>query len=97
MTDPLLNEKAELSFDDLCQSCGLSAQIVVDYVQEGLFEVTGDDAKNWRFSEIHMVRIQKARRLEKDLRLNPAGSVLVMDLMEQIQDLQTRLRRFQGE
>ena len=83
-----------MTLDDVCERCGLSSDIIVTYVQEGLVDVSGDDASCWRFSQTHLVYIQKARRLETDLRLNPAGSVLVLELMAQIEKLKNQLKSF---
>ena len=67
------------------------------YVEEGLIEVSGPDTQSWRFTRTHIVHLQKAHRLEQDLRLNPAGSVLVLELQAQIERLQARLRAFEQE
>ncbi len=97
MSNDLTNEKADLTIDDFCQRCGLSLDIVTTYVEEGLISVSGPDTKSWKFTRTHIVHLQKAHRLEKDLRLNPAGSVLVLELQAQIEQLRTRLRALEGE
>jgi chaperone modulatory protein CbpM len=43
------------------------------------------------------VRVQKAHRLERDLGLNPAGAALALDLMAQIDELKTQIRRLQRD
>jgi len=97
MTNDLTNEKADLTIDDFCQRCGLSSDVVTTYVEEGLIEVSGPDTQSWKFTRTHIVHLQKAHRLEQDLRLNPAGSVLVLELQAQIERLQARLRAFEQE
>ncbi len=95
MTGEVLSEDHKLALGDICESCGLSESKVITYIEEGLVEVQGNDVKLWRFSEISMVQIQKVHRLEKDLRLNPAGAALALELMSQIEDLKNQLRRLQ--
>jgi chaperone modulatory protein CbpM len=97
MSDTDQDDHAELTLADLCKSCGLSTAQITAYVQEGLFEVSGDDARHWRFSETHLVIFQKVVRLEQDLRLNPAGAVLVFELMNEIDVLKRQLRHFGAE
>lgn len=97
MPNDLSNEPADLTIDDICERCGLSTDAVTTYVEEGLIEVSGPDTKSWKFTRTHIIHLQKAHRLEKDLRLNPAGSVLVLELQAQIERLQARLRAFEGE
>ena len=95
MTGEVLSEDHKLALEDICENCGLSESKVITYIEEGVVEVEGDDVKLWRFSEVSMVQIQKAHRLERDLRLNPAGAALALELMAQIEDLKNQLKRFQ--
>jgi chaperone modulatory protein CbpM len=95
MTGEVLSEDHKLALKDICESCGLSESKIITYIEEGVVEVQGDDVKFWRFSEISMVQIQRVHRLERDLRLNPAGAALALELMSQIEDLKNQLKRFQ--
>jgi len=97
MSDNFLKDQPELTLEDVCECCGLSADTVITYVHEGLVDVRGKDATGWRFSQTHMVHIKKASRLEQDLRLNPAGSVLVLELLSQIDDLKNQIKRFEQQ
>jgi len=94
MNDDILNDHEPLSLDDVCKNCSLDQETVLTYVHEGLIEVTSYNANIMKFSQSHIVRIQKAHRLERDLRLNPAGSVLVLELIAQIDDLKNQLKYF---
>ena len=95
MTGEVLSEDHKLTLQDICESCGLSESTVRTYIEESVIEVQGDDVKLWQFSEVSIVQIQKAHRLERDLRLNPAGAALALELMSQIEDLKNQLKRFQ--
>ena len=97
MSGEILSDNHTLTFDDICECCGLPEAKVKTYIEENLIEVQGDDVTQWRFSEISMVWIQKASRLERDLRLNPAGAALALELMSQIEDLKNQLKRYQQE
>lgn len=93
----LLSEEAHLGLTDICERCGLPEAMIRAYVEEGVLASQGDDVARWRFSEVEVVRVQKARRLQRDLRLNPAGAALALELMEQIEDLRARLARLERE
>ncbi len=97
MSGEILSEKNKLALEDICERCGLPETTVMAYVEEGVIEVDGDDVARWRFSELSMVRIQKACRLERDLGLNPAGAALALDLMAQINELKTEIKRLQQD
>ncbi|GBE44182.1 chaperone modulatory protein CbpM [bacterium BMS3Bbin10] len=95
MSGEILSEDRKLALKDICEHCGLPESKVRAYIQEGVVEVRGDDIARWRFSEVSVVQIQKAHRLEQDLRLNPAGAALALELMSQIEDLKNQLKRLQ--
>ena len=95
MSGDLLNEEALLTLQDLCENCGLTSVQITAYVEEGIVEVQGNDVTRWRFSEVSMVKLQKAHRLNQDLGLNPAGAALAMELLEKIDDLKNQLKRYE--
>lgn len=93
----ILSEETRLELTDLCERCGLPETVIRTYVEEGLLEAQGEDVSRWRFSEVSLVRVQKARRLERDLRLNPAGAALALELLERIEQLQATIARLRRE
>lgn len=94
-TGSIVTHKAELTIDDLCTACGLSKDKVVTYVAEGIIEPQSDAGVEWRFSQTTVVKLHRARRLEKDLGLNESGIALAFDLLSQIDELKRKLARFE--
>ena len=92
----VVSDEPELTIEDVCAACGLSRQEIADYVAEGIAPAQGA-AVEWRFSRLSVIRLRRARRLERDLGLNLAGVALALDLMARIEDLQTRLARYEAE
>jgi chaperone modulatory protein CbpM len=92
MTAEILSDDPVLTLDELCRVCGLTELTVRTYVEEGVIEVHGVDATHWRFSEVSVVRIQKAWRLERDLHLNAPGVALALELMSRIEELERKLQ-----
>lgn len=97
MTGEVLSEKNRLALKDISERCGVPETTVKAYVEEGVIEAEGEDVARWRFSEVSVVRVQKAHRLERDLGLNPAGVAVALDLMSRIENLQARLRRMERD
>lgn len=95
MASEILNDDPVLTLEELCENCGLPAAKVTAYVEEGLIEVRGEVVTEWRFSEASIVQIGKAHRLEQDLRLNPAGATLVLELIARIEALKAQIRRLE--
>lgn len=54
------------------------------------------DDDSWRFGADCLARACAAQRLTRDLAINAAGVALVLDLLDHIADLQSRLRHASG-
>jgi chaperone modulatory protein CbpM len=96
----LLDESFELSFRELCDACAGSEEWIVQLVEEGALEPVNlaehmQQAEQWRFTAVSLQRVQTAKRLQRDLQINPAGVALALDLLEQIDQLQTQLHCLQ--
>lgn len=97
MNDDVFEDHDILSLRDVCETCGIERDAVFAYVGEGLVEVSCEPDGSMRFTRSHVVRLQRAVRLERDLRLNPAGSVLALELMAEIEQLKNQLRFFKKQ
>lgn len=95
ITGQVVVEEETLSLEALCENCGLTPQTITTYIQEGLIEGQSGAPERWTFSRLTMIRIRKAARLEQDLRLNPAGAVLALELMDEIEALRNRLKQYE--
>lgn len=100
----LVTDIPELTLDELCISCGITVEQVSAYVEEGIVEphgpeagASGGDVSQWRFSQVHLLEIRRAFRLERDLGINPAGIALAFELMNEIDRLKRRLARHEAE
>ena len=96
ITGQLVEDELEMSLADLCRTCGLSAEWVLELVEYGVIEPVGSDPAHWRFHGVCVRRIRRAHRLETDLGLNVAGIALALDLLEEVDRLRARLDRLEG-
>lgn len=94
LTGEVLEDRAQLTLAELCQACQISVEQVIEIVDEGIIEPSGDDPNNWYFQYICVKRIRFVLHIEQDLGVNIAGAALALDLLEQLEELRTRLRRF---
>lgn len=92
----LLNDEFQLSLRDLCRACELPAEQVLAFIEEGVIEPHGPEPVQWRFQGICVRRVRRAYRLTEDLGVNLAGAALAVDLLEEIEQLKTRLRRLEN-
>lgn len=95
LTGVVLDERTELSLTDLSQACSTSTEWVVELVQEGVLEPVGGQPRQWRFSGTSLKKAHAAMRLQTDLKINLAGVALALDLIEEIETMRERLRRFE--
>ncbi len=96
LSGEIFEENIELSFADLCRVCRLPAERVLELVEEGVVEPVGRDAAQWRFQSVSVKRVRRVMHLERDLGVNIAGAALALDLLEELEQLRTKLRRLDG-
>lgn len=97
----LLDEQTELSLNDLCCACSRSAEWIIELVEEGALEPVeqepmGQLESQWRFTANSLQRARTAMRLQRDLNINMAGIALALNLLEEIETLDERLRRYEA-
>lgn len=92
----VLDESTELTLNELSRACSRSAEWIIELVDEGALEpVSRQQAQTkWRFSGSSLQRARTAMRLQRDLGVNLAGVALAMDLLDEIEQLRTRLCRY---
>jgi chaperone modulatory protein CbpM len=94
LSGDVLGEDVELTLVELCRTCQLPAERVYELVDEGIIEPLGREPAGWRFRWTSVRRVRCALRLERDLGVNLAGAALALDLLEELNRLRARLRRF---
>ncbi|MBI5557797.1 MAG: MerR family transcriptional regulator [Deltaproteobacteria bacterium] len=90
LSGTVLDDQTRLSLYDLCEICDISAELLLDMVEEGLLEPVGRAPEEWRFSYYEIRRVHTAVRLQRDLRVNLPGAAVIIDLLEELDDLRRR-------
>jgi chaperone modulatory protein CbpM len=91
----VLDETVTLTLEELSLACAVRVEHIIALVEEGILEPTGHDRHEWCFTGSSLGRARIAMRLQRDLDINLAGVALALDLMEELETLRTRLRRFE--
>ena len=89
----ILENETRLTLRQLCDTCAVHAEYIIELVDEGFIEPSGVEKSHWCFSGVAIKRVRKAKHLQRDLGLNPAGVALAIELMDEIEDLRAKLRR----
>ena len=92
ITATVLDEDVMLSVEQLCVSLGLEPDELIAYVQEGLVEPQGTGPQTWRFPGPALKRLHTALRLRQELEIDFSGTILAVDLLEEIERLRARVR-----
>jgi len=90
----IIENETRLTLRQLCDSCSVHAEYVIELVNEGIIEPTGIEKSHWCFNGISINRVHKAKHLQRDLGINLAGIALALDLIEQIDSLHAKLHRY---
>ena len=87
----IVENETRLTLRQLCDSCAVRAEYIIELVDEGFIEPSGVEKSHWCFSGVTIKRVQKAKRLQRDLGINLAGVALAIDLIEEIEYLRAKL------
>ena len=94
VTPPVVvEEHVSFTLVSLCRASGADPGQVDELVGEGVLQPAGHGADNWQFGGDALLQTRRALRLARDLELSLSGVALVLDLLAEIERLQSRLRR----
>jgi chaperone modulatory protein CbpM len=92
LTGLLLDTECSLTLGELSRCSGVHAEFIVEMVEEGILDPLDQDPLCPRFSGASLLRVNRALRLRRDLGVNLAGIALALDLIDEIDQLRSRLR-----
>lgn len=76
----------QLTLDNLCEACQVSEEFINELIEYGIIESNVPP-----FTADHLRRVRTIKRLQEDLEVNLPGAAVVLDLMDEIDHLRTRL------
>jgi chaperone modulatory protein CbpM len=82
-----------LTLEEICAACALEREWIVVRVREGLIPATGLTDAEWRFTTSAVARVRRMREIERTYDAAPELAALVADMLEQMDELRSRLRR----
>jgi len=92
----IMEEAPGLTLAEMAGICGLPVERIVEYVDLGVLEPAGATARQWRFPADSVPRLLKAARLQRDLGVDASSLALVLDLLDEMDRLRSRLNRLCG-
>lgn len=91
----ILDENLELSLSDLAHRGSVHIEIIIELVEEGVLEPQGRSPEQWRFTGPDLLRLHRALSLQRDLEVNLPGIALALDLLDELDELRTKLDRLE--
>jgi chaperone modulatory protein CbpM len=90
LTGQIVEEDLTLTIDELSCACAVEPGRVAELVEHGLIQWQAEGSLQLGGDSLRRARV--ALRLQRDLGVNAAGAALVIELLERIEALETRLR-----
>lgn len=87
-----LMEDTWLTLEQVSAACAVEPEWLLRHIEEGLFPHADSVAGVWRFSAVSIQRARRMRQLEHDFEAAPELAALMADLLEEVDELRTRLR-----
>ena len=88
----LMNYNITLTFVEVCHHCHLSEEELMNWIAHGLL---GDEVRSSveaaKFNHDMIVRIHTAYRLHNELEVNVQGTILALELLDQIAEMRNEL------
>ncbi len=88
----ILDQEFELSLKELCQHLDLEAELLMEWVEEGVAKPRSSTGQEWRFGARQFKRVRLACSLRRDLGLDTPALPLVLDLLEERERLRQQVR-----
>lgn len=80
---------------EICERGECHAEFVIKLVSYGVVSPIEDCylPRDWRFDVIALTRLQRALRLQQDLKLNLPGLAVSLDLLDEVQQMRREVSR----
>ncbi len=87
-----LEERPELSLEELTELSGLPEEVLRELVDCGVLVPISAQASEWRFTSGYVATVRTASRLRTDFDLDANALALVIRLMNRIEELEAQIR-----
>ncbi len=82
------------TFRELCERADVHGEFVIKLVSYGIISPLQECAvQEWSFDLNALVRLQKAQRLQRDLKMNLPGLAMALDLLDDVRSLRREVDR----
>jgi chaperone modulatory protein CbpM len=89
----VIGDEGSLSIEEVARACQVESQWVCELVAEGVLDPDGHGASAWRFRAADLRCALRIARLRRDFGASLDAVAVMLELLDEIEWLRTRLRR----
>ncbi|QWD74861.1 MerR family transcriptional regulator [Polynucleobacter sp. TSB-Sco08W16] len=89
----VVENEVHMSIVELSHASRTPEDMIMSWVTEGVLSPTGSSPQDWRFGGDSLRRAKTAAHLTHDLELNVPGVALALDLLDEIAELRSQIKR----
>lgn len=91
----MVDHEAPVTIQELARFCEQQTDWVIMLVNQGVVPAAQDQApEQWVFTSVAVTRARKVARLQRDFEVNLDAAALMVDLMDEVHHLRSRLSAF---
>ena len=88
----VVENEVHMTIMEISHASRAPEELIMSWVSEGVLSPSGSSPQDWRFSGDSLRRAKTAAHLTHDLELNVPGVALALELLDEIDQLRTRLQ-----
>lgn len=97
LTVDIIESQAPFTLREFCERGDCHAELVLKMVSYGIIEPVGQnrpaEAGSWEFDLRALLRLQKAMRLQRDLKMNLPGLAMSLELLDEVDSMRREIAR----
>lgn len=78
-----------LSMHEITYSLGIKPEMIIEIINEGIISINPNEQEQWQFDNEAYRRIRTVFQLNRDLGVNVPGAGLILELLSEIDRLQS--------
>ncbi|MBW0147272.1 chaperone modulator CbpM [Marinobacter arenosus] len=101
LTVEIVEPQATFTLREICERGECHAELVLKMVSYGIIEPVEaperDEVHNWEFDLPALLRLQKAMRLQRDLKMNLPGLAMSLELLDEVETMRREIGRLRQQ
>ncbi|MBK1853063.1 chaperone modulator CbpM [Marinobacter sp. 1-4A] len=89
------SDGSTFTLHEVCERGECHAEFVIKLVSYGIIAPVepAEETRQWLFDVAALARLHKARRLQRDLKMNLPGLAMSLELLDEVQDMRKEVER----